>query len=167
MPESTKRNDGEFDLVLSRTVDVPRAIVWEAWTKPQHIKKWFTPAPWTTVDCEIDLRPGGIFRFVMRSPEGQEFPYVSCYLEVAKPEKLIWTRALGPGYRPMSYVPGTVDIPFTCILTLADRGGKTDYTARVLHKDKADSKKHEDMGFHLGWNQCLDQLVEMAKRLPG
>jgi uncharacterized protein YndB with AHSA1/START domain len=167
MPEDTQRNDGRFDLVLTRTVDVPRALVWEAWTKPEHIKKWFTPAPWTTVGCEIDLRPGGIFRFVMRSPEGKEFPYESCYLEVAKPEKLIWTRALGPGYRPMSYLPGTVDIPFTCILTLVDRGGKTDYTARVLHKDDADRKKHEEMGFHLGWNQCLDQLVEMVKRLPG
>ena len=165
MPENAKPTDSRFDLVLSRTVDVPRALVWDAWTKPQHVKKWFTPAPWTTIDCEIDLRPGGIFRFVMRSPEGKEFPYESCYLEVAKPEKLIWTRALGPGYRPMSYLPGTVDIPITCILTLADRGGKTDYTARVLHKDEADRKKHEDMGFHLGWSQCLDQLVEMAKQL--
>ena len=49
-----------------------------AWTTPEHLKKWFTPAPWTTVDCEIDLRPGGIFRTVMRSPEGQEFPNVGC-----------------------------------------------------------------------------------------
>jgi uncharacterized protein YndB with AHSA1/START domain len=167
MPEDTQRNDSRFDLVLTRTVDVPRALVWEAWTKPEHIKKWFTPAPWTTVDCETDLRPGGIFRFVMRSPEGQDFPNLCCYLEVAKPERLIWTTALAPGYRPVSYPAGTVDFPFTCILTFADRSGKTDYTARVLHKDEADRKKHEDMGFHLGWNQCLDQLVEMVKRLPG
>jgi uncharacterized protein YndB with AHSA1/START domain len=66
--------DPRLDLLLQRVVDVPPELVWAAWTKPEHVKKWFTPAPWTTVDCEIDLRPGGIFRTVMRSPEGQEFP---------------------------------------------------------------------------------------------
>src|ERR1700757_372332 len=66
--------DPKLDLLLERIVDVPRELVWRAWTTPEHLKKWFTPAPWTTVDCEIDLRPGGIFRTVMRSPEGQEFP---------------------------------------------------------------------------------------------
>ena len=50
----------------------PRELVWKAWTMPEHLKKWFTPAPWQTVECEIDLRPGGIFRTVMRSPEGQD-----------------------------------------------------------------------------------------------
>jgi uncharacterized protein YndB with AHSA1/START domain len=78
--------DPRLDLLLERVVDVPPELVWAAWTVPEHVKKWFTPAPWTTVDCEIDLRPGGIFRFVMRSPEGQEFPNVGCYLEVVKNE---------------------------------------------------------------------------------
>ena len=63
----------KLDLVLERIVDVPRELVWMAWTAPEHLKKWFTPVPWTTVDCEIDLRPRGIFHTVMRSPEGQEF----------------------------------------------------------------------------------------------
>jgi uncharacterized protein YndB with AHSA1/START domain len=92
--------DPKLDLVLERIVDVPRELVWMAWTAPEHIKKWFTPVPWTTVDCEIDLRPGGIFRTVMRSPEGQEFPNVGCYLEIVKNEKLVWTNVLAPGYRP-------------------------------------------------------------------
>ena len=48
----------KLDLVLERTVDVPRELVWAAWTKPEHIVKWFTPAPWVTTHCEIDLRPG-------------------------------------------------------------------------------------------------------------
>ena len=63
--------DPKLDLVLERIVDVPRELVWMAWTAPEHLKKWFTPVPWTTVDCEIDLRPGGIFRTVMRSPEAE------------------------------------------------------------------------------------------------
>jgi uncharacterized protein YndB with AHSA1/START domain len=63
--------DPKLDLVLERIVDVPRERVWMAGTTPEHVKKWFTPVPWQTVDCEIDLRPGGIFRRVMRSPPDQ------------------------------------------------------------------------------------------------
>src|SRR3954470_3871078 len=102
MNESTLRLDPKLDLVLERVVEVPPNLVWLAWTSPEHLKRWFTPAPWQTVDCEIDLRPGGIFRTVMRSPEGQDFPNLGCYLEVVKNEKLAWTNALGPGFRPMA-----------------------------------------------------------------
>ena len=66
--------DPKLDLVLERTIDVPRELVWAAWTQPEHLSQWFTPAPWTVSECGIDLRPGGIFRTVMRSPEGREFP---------------------------------------------------------------------------------------------
>ena len=66
--------DPTHDLRLERIVDVSPSLVWAAWTTPAHILKWFTPAPWQTVDCEIDLRPGGVFRTTMRSPEGQDFP---------------------------------------------------------------------------------------------
>ena len=72
--------DPRLDLVLQREIDVPRALVWAAWTEPEHLVKWFAPAPWTITECEIDLRPGGSLRFVMRSPEGQDFPNVGCYL---------------------------------------------------------------------------------------
>ena len=85
--------------VLERLVDVPPSLVWECWTTPRHSKKWFTPAPWKTVECEIDLRPGGIFYTVMESPEGQKFPNTGCYLEVVKNERLTWTNALLPAYR--------------------------------------------------------------------
>ena len=61
MSTATIQTNSKLDLVLERVVDVPRELVWAAWTKPEHIKKWFTPAPWTTVDCEIDLRPGRHF----------------------------------------------------------------------------------------------------------
>ena len=60
--------DPKLDLVLERNIDVPRELVWTAWTTPKHIRQWFVPAPWTITDCEIDLRPGGSFRTVMRSP---------------------------------------------------------------------------------------------------
>jgi uncharacterized protein YndB with AHSA1/START domain len=151
------RHDPRLDLVLERVVPVPRRLVWAAWTQPAHVKKWFAPAPWTTVDCEIDLRPGGVFRTVMRSPDGQDFPNVGCYLELVEHERIVWTDALAPGYRPSLK-------PFvTAILTFEDHGGGTRYVARALHKDPADRKSHEEMGFLDGWGQCLDQLVAAMK----
>jgi uncharacterized protein YndB with AHSA1/START domain len=168
MSSAVIQTDPKLDLVLERYVDVPRELVWAAWTRPEHIKKWFTPAPWTTVDCEIDLRPGGIFRTVMRSPEGQEFPSAGCYLEVVPNEKLVWTSALGPGYRPV--VPpagsGTCDeLLFTAVITLEAQGKGTKYRAIAIHGDPATAKKHEEMGFHQGWGAALDQLVALAKTL--
>ena len=92
--------DPKLDLVLERIVDASPELVWTAWTEPEHLEKWFTPAPWTTVDCEIDLRPGGLFRTVIRSPEGQDHPNVGCYLEIVPNRKLVWTDALEAGFRP-------------------------------------------------------------------
>ena len=93
-------HDPVRDLVLRRSVAVPPALIWAGWTQPEHLKKWFAPAPWTVSSCEIDLRPGGMCRTVMRSPEGQEFPNVGCYLEIIENQKLVFTDALAPGYRP-------------------------------------------------------------------
>ena len=161
---TTPRNiqaDPNLDLVLERTIDVPVALVWEAWTVPEHIVKWFAPAPWTTTDCEIDLRPGGIFRTVMRSPEGEEFPGVGCFLEVVPTERLVWTDALLPGYRP------AVKPFMTAIITLEPHGNGTRYTAMAMHQDEATRKQHEEMGFHTGWATALDQLVAHVKASLG
>jgi uncharacterized protein YndB with AHSA1/START domain len=155
--------DPRLDLVLERIVDVPRELVWKAWTQPAHVMKWFAPRPWTIADCEIDLRPGGIFRFVVRSPEGQEFPYVCCYLEVVPNERVIWTGALLPGFRPAQ--AGGDGPVFTAVVALEPHGKGTKYTAMALHRDEAERKAHEDMGFHEGWGTVLDQLVEFAKGL--
>jgi uncharacterized protein YndB with AHSA1/START domain len=157
--------DPKLDLVLERVVDVPRELVWQAWTMPEHLKKWFTPAPWTTVDCEIDLRPGGLFRTVMRSPEGEEFPNVGCYLEIVKNEKLVWTDALLPGYRPVPKPESGAGMLFTAIVLLETHEKGTKYTAIAMHKDEADRKNHEEMGFYDGWSQCLDQLVALVKEM--
>ena len=159
--------DPKLDLLLERIVDVPRELVWRAWTTPEHIKKWFTPAPWTTVDCEIDLRPGGIFRTVMRSPEGQNFPNVGCYLEIVENERLIWTNAVAPGYRPNespAACPGDA-FYLTAVISLEPHGSGTKYSALVMHADPASRKRHEDMGFHNGWSAALDQLIRLAKSM--
>ena len=92
--------DPTLDLVLEREIDVPVELVWEAWTTPDSIKEWFCPKPWSVSSCEIDLRPGGKFNTVMRSPEGQEFPNSGCYLEVVPNQRLVFTDTLLPGFRP-------------------------------------------------------------------
>jgi uncharacterized protein YndB with AHSA1/START domain len=159
--------DPRLDLVLERIVDVPRELVWKAWTDPELLKKWFTPAPWTTTQCEIDLRPGGAFRTIMRSPEGQEFDGTSCYLEIVENEKLVWTNALEPGYRParQSLEAGEGDFAFTATIVLEPHGTGTKYIATAIHRKEADREKHEQMGFHDGWGAALDQLVAMVKTL--
>ena len=154
--------DPKLDLVLERVVEVPPHLVWAAWTTPAHIMKWFTPAPWQTVDCEIDLRPGGIFRTTMRSPEGQEFPNAGCFLEIVENRKLVWTAALKPGYRPQTAPEALL---FTAAILLEPHGAGTKYTAIVIHGDEASAQKHAAMGFHDGWGKALDQLVEHVKTL--
>jgi uncharacterized protein YndB with AHSA1/START domain len=151
--------DPKLDLVLERTVDVSPELVWMAWTQPEQLKQWFTPAPWKTVDCEIDLRPGGAFRTVMRSPEGEDVSNVGCYLEIVPNRKLVWTDALEAGFRPSRQNPHLL-FHFTAAILLEPEGSGTRYTALVMHADEGGREKHESLGFHEGWGTALEQLVE-------
>ncbi|MEP6788797.1 MAG: SRPBCC family protein [Acidobacteriota bacterium] len=164
MTESIYKFDPELDLLFERTVAIRPELVWAAWTRPEHIVHWFTPAPWKTIACEIDLRPGGIFSNVMQSPEGEEFPNVGCYLDVVENKRLIWTGELGPGFRP-SAKPNIREYEFgmTAVITLESIGEGTKYTALAMHRSVEDRKKHEAMGFEHGWGKALEQLVEYMK----
>ena len=156
--------DPELDLVLERDIDVAPELVWEAWTKPEHIKKFFVPKPWSITECKIDLRPGGEFSSTMRSPEGDEYPNTGCYIEVIPNERLIWTSVLGPGFRPQSpEAPNTDPIPFTAIIELEASGSGTKYRATAIHGAAEVSKRHEEMGFHDGWGTVVTQMVEYIK----
>jgi uncharacterized protein YndB with AHSA1/START domain len=168
--QPTLQTPSKLNLSFTRVVDVPRSSVWRAWTEPQLLVSWFCPLPWKTIDCEIDLRPGGIFRTTMQSPEGAEFPNLGCYLEVVPNEKLVWTNALLPGYRPNCRpekcgTDGT-DFMFTAVIELADQGRGTRYTATVIHADEAGCAKHSAMGFEAGWGAALDQLVAILASQP-
>ena len=151
--------DPDLDLVLERTIPVPPHAVWDAWTTPAQLMQWFTPRPWTTTACDIDLRPGGTFRTVMRSPDGEEFDNTGCYLEIDTGRRLVFTDALGPGYRPQPQPFMTAEI----LIEPADGG--TRYRAIARHVDPEGRAKHEEMGFLDGWGTALDQLVEFVQTL--
>jgi uncharacterized protein YndB with AHSA1/START domain len=151
--------DPKLDLVLTREIDAPRELVWAAWTTPEHLMKWFVPAPWSLASVELDLRPGGKFNSVMRSPEGQEFPNFGCFLEVVPNERLVFTDALLAGFRPAV-------TPFmTAIVTFEKNGAGTRYTATALHNNEAKRNEHEEMGFHTGWGKAADQLIALLKTM--
>lgn len=147
------------ELVLTRIIDAPPEKLFRAWTEPALIVQWFTPAPWTTIHAETDLRPGGSSLVVMRSPEGQEFPNRGIYLEVVQNEKLVFTDAYTSAWEPS-------EKPFmTGILSFEKLGEKTRYTARVRHWTVADREAHEKMGFHEGWGKATDQLAALVATL--
>ena len=161
MTQAEHALDPTLDLVLEREVDVPPTLVWAAWTVPEHVVKWYAPKPYETVQCEIDLRPGGIFRAVMRSPEGRLVDEgAGCVLEVVENRRFVWTAALGPGFRP-----ATSDLPFTAIITLEPAGAGTRYRAVAVHGSSETRTTHENMGFHEGWGAALEQLVSVARNL--
>jgi uncharacterized protein YndB with AHSA1/START domain len=161
MLDVTKTSDAadDRDLVLSRLLKAPRAAVWRCWTEPELMKRWFAPLPWTTTEAEIDLRPGGATRMVMRSPEGQDFPNPGVVLEVVPGKRLVFTDAYTSAWMPSAR-------PFmTAILTFADETGGTRYVARARHWTAEARAEHEAMGFHEGWGQCADQLEALASTL--
>ena len=158
----------KLDLVLERTIDAPVDLVWKAYTNPEHLKQWFAPRPYEITECELDLKPGGIFRIRMTGPDGFDTGHGTpgCVLEVVEGQKLVWTSALGPGYRPNEAGEGCESFPMTAVITFADAGdGKTAYRAVALHKDMADRDTHEKMGFQDGWGTTASQLEELAKSL--
>jgi uncharacterized protein YndB with AHSA1/START domain len=157
-----------LDLILERTLDAPIDLVWKAYTDPEHLKQWFAPKPYEISECELELRPGGIFRIRMIGPDGFDTGHggAGCVLEVVKGKKLAWTSALGPGYRPAEMGEGCESFPMTAIVTFADAGnGKTAYKAVAMHKDAKDRDTHEQMGFQDGWGTTAQQLEKFAKTL--
>jgi len=147
-------------LTVTRIIKAPPAIVWKAWSTPEHLAKWWIPAP---IECQVvklDLRPGGGFETRMREDEGEFQPHVqACFLEVVPEARLVWTTVLTEGWQPVE--PW---LALTAIITFEAQEGGTRYSARVLHRNAADSRKHEELGFHEGWGTAIDQLAEFAER---
>lgn len=157
----------EHDLVLERVLDAPRELVWKAWTDPEHLKRWWAPNPYETPEIELDLRPGGGFTTRMTGPDSFDSRDTGCFLEVIEGKKIVWTSALGIGYRPKALdADGCGGFAFTAVITFEDTDdGRTFYRAVAMHKDRADRDTHEKMGFHEGWGTVASQLEQVAREL--
>jgi uncharacterized protein YndB with AHSA1/START domain len=81
----------EREFVISRAFDAPRELVFRMWTEPKHMALWWGPRTFTNPVCEMDVRPGGAYRIVMRVADGMEYPIKGIYCEVVKPERLVMT----------------------------------------------------------------------------
>jgi uncharacterized protein YndB with AHSA1/START domain len=155
----------KLDIVFERFVDAPRHLVWEALTKPEHLKVWYMPREWGRVArAELDARPGGIFSIDIAVGDGREVPNLGCVLDAVPMERLVWTSMLFPGYRPAVFD----DIPITAIMTLESVGEGTRYVFTALHRDESDLEKNKESGWKEGTDIALDQLVEhvMAMKQP-
>lgn len=151
--------DPDTDLSFTRTLAVPRPLIWECWTTPEHIPHFFVPAPHKVTKVEIDLRAGGRFNTTF-DVDGNVMENRGVYLEVVPTERLVFTDTYTEGWKPAPE-------PFmTAILLLSDAvGGGTTYTAIARHRNPDTRKAHEDMGFFDGWGTVATQLETYASGL--
>ena len=155
---STAVGEGH-EIEVTRTYDAPRELVFDAWTKGEHLRKWFAPEPFTVPEVDSDPTEGGIYRLAMRSPEGQVFWSRGTYLEVVPPERFVLSQGvLGPDDQPLFEAITTV--------TLTDEGGKTTVTVherveRIFDPAAAGPLSGMEQGLHM----VLDNLTEYLKKL--
>jgi uncharacterized protein YndB with AHSA1/START domain len=148
--------DPKLDLAIERFIDAPVRLVWEALTKPEHVKEWYMPRAWGRVArAEMEVRPGGMFSIDIAVGDGQEAPNLGCFVEVVPMERLVWTSMLFPGYRPAVFD----DVPITAIVTMEASGTGTRYVFTALHRDEADFEANKSSGWAEGTEIAIDQLV--------
>lgn len=147
------------ELVLTRIFDAPAAKIYEAWTTPEILKKWFAPLPFTTPEATLDVRVGGENMIVMQDEAGNKYPNAGVYLELVPNRKIVFTDAFTSGWKPAGK-------PFMVAEILLEElpDGKTKYTATARHWHVEDKQTHEKMGFHAGWGQCADQLAALLAK---
>jgi uncharacterized protein YndB with AHSA1/START domain len=156
--------DPALDFAIERFIDAPPRLVWEALTKPEHLREWYMPKQWgRVIRAEMDVRPGGIFRIDIAVGTGQEVPNLGCFLEAVPVARLVWTSMLFPGYRPAVFD----DIPITAIVTLEASGNGTRYVFTALHRNEKDLAENKASGFYEGTVIATDQLVEHVGVMRG
>ena len=149
--------DPTLDFAIERFIDAPVRLVWEALTRPEHLKEWYMPRAWGRVaHAELDLRPGGIVRIDIAVADGPVVANVGCVLDVVPMERLVWTSMLFPDYRPAVFD----DIPITAIMTMKAEGSGTRYVFTALHRSEADLQTNKESGFYQGTEIAIDQFVE-------
>lgn len=158
----TQTTESSLDLTVSRIIEAPRDVVWDAWTAPSQLEQWWVPAPSRARVIDLNLTPGGGFVTEISEDGGQFGPHIDgCFLAVDVRARIVFTTALVAGWRPAAQ-------PFiTASITFVDHPDGTEYTARVMHKDGADAAQHVQLGFYDGWGTVTRQLAELTERAEG
>ncbi|MGH7629768.1 MAG: SRPBCC family protein [Gemmatimonadales bacterium] len=152
---TTFTTPSDRELVVTRVVDAPRRLVFEAWTKPEHLPHWMLgPEGWTMPVCEIDLRPGGAWHFVWRKSDGTEMGMRGVYQEVAPPERLVATESWGAEW------PETLNT-----LLLTEENGRTTITQTVLYPSKEARDAALKTGMKEGMSESFDRLAEYLRTI--
>lgn len=155
-PQNDPARASGREVVITRVLDAPRALVFKAWTDPRHVERWWGPNGFTSFGCEIDLRPGGVFRLHMRGPDGSVHPCRGVFQEIVEPERLVLAStaedgsACGAGLPPRS----TVTVRFD------ERDGRTTLTLVTRFASAADREAAIGCGVEPGWASCLERLAE-------
>ena len=163
---ATKTETATRDLVITRVLDAPRDLVFDAWTKPERLVRWFGPKNFTTPVSKIDLRVGGEYLNCMRSPDGHEYWTTGVYREIVPLEKLVYTDSFGDeegNVVSAAYYGMSPDFPRETLVTVTfeDYNGKTKMTLR--HSDLPAGEMSEQTG--TGWNESFDKLARnLAKK---
>jgi uncharacterized protein YndB with AHSA1/START domain len=155
----------EADFVISRVLAAPRALVFAAWTDARHLMQWWGPRGFTN-RCQVDARPGGAYRIVMRSPDGVEYPMKGVYREVVAPERLVytvdlsehpetWHDQIDPGRDRTQARPA-----LECVtsVTFVEEAGKTKLTVRMRFASPAVRDAFLKNGMEAGWTESFVRL---------
>jgi uncharacterized protein YndB with AHSA1/START domain len=146
--ETTITTPSDLEVTATRVVDAPRSLIWEMWTNPEHVRNWLLgPEGWTMPVCEIDLRPGGGWRYGWRKANGKEMEMRGSYREVSRPERLVHTERWGADW------PETVNT-----LVLTEQDGKTTMVCTVLYPSKEARDAALGTGMKDGWNDSYNRL---------
>jgi len=145
----------DHEFVLTRQFNAPRELVWDAWTKPEHVQKWWGCSESEMTVCEIDLRVNGAWRYVIQMPDGGEFGFNGVFREVTLHERLAHTNI----YEPMPQYPSLVTV------VLEERDGKTFMTQTTRHETTQARDGHLQSGVENGSRQSLDRLEEYVASL--
>jgi uncharacterized protein YndB with AHSA1/START domain len=161
------------DFIITRVFNAPIEQVWKAWTEPERMAQWWGPQTITIPVCEMDVRPGGLFRIVMRGPDGTDFLLKGVYREVTPPKRLVmimdcseypaaWHDLVNPN-RDKSKKP-----TLECVQTVAmeELDGKTTLTIRTRFESVATRDAVVKTGMNEGWSQSLDRLAERLSPIP-
>jgi len=154
------------DFVMTRIIHAPQALVWKAWTEPQHMAAWWGPRGMTNPVCEMDVRPGGRWHLVMQTPDGTRYPLSGVYHEVVAPERLVFTDnwAAHPAEwqemlrQALGKEPASQEALNT--VTFEDLGDRTRLVIRMQFESPELRDAMVDMGMEQGWTEMLDRLDE-------